>query len=97
MGIIKRGGKRPNLMSSKEEASQGVENSAKSVIANVQIDESTIVDDEIQFEIPPTKVGSQTKPICKVQVRAGPKKTALHPTNCLKHTGEWPNLVMRII
>lgn len=59
------GGKRLSLMRSKEQVGQGIENSKRTEIANVENDESITVVNDVQFEIPLAEVGFLIKPTYK--------------------------------
>lgn len=50
--VINEGGKNPNSVSLQEKVVESIENSTKTVIANVENDEPTTVGDDVHFEIP---------------------------------------------
>lgn len=79
MVVINEGGKSPNHVSSEEQVSQGVKNSAKILVANMENDESITIDNEVQFEIPPSEVGFLTKLTHEVRFEIGLTKIVLHP------------------
>lgn len=56
MVIINKRGKRPSHRCSEEQVVQTVEYIAKIVIANAENDESTIVDNDLESEIPSMEV-----------------------------------------
>lgn len=56
MCVINEVGKSPIPMSSKEQVAQDVENGAEIIIAKVENDETSNVDNEIQFEISSVEV-----------------------------------------
>lgn len=58
----------------------------------MEIDDITIVDRNVRFEIPQTKVGILTIPTSEVQIGVGFTKTVLHPTKCRVETEAGPNL-----
>lgn len=67
-------------MRSEKHVAQGVENRTKIVIANAKNDESTTVDNDVQFERPPAGVGFQTNLTCMAGRGIGFAKMILHPT-----------------
>lgn len=80
MCVINEGRKRPNLMSSIERVAQGIENSAKIIIAIKKNDQSTSLGNEVGFELPPAEVGFITKPTKKIRIGIGLSKVVLHST-----------------
>lgn len=48
--FINKTGEKPNLMSSEEQGTQSVENWSKFVVANVEIDESSTVDNDVHLK-----------------------------------------------
>lgn len=70
-GLINKGGKRQNSIRSEEQVAQVVKNSAKLVTTNEENDESSTVDNDIQFKIPPAELEPLTNPTYKVQIGIG--------------------------
>lgn len=60
MSIINEREKRPGPRRSEKQVAQGDESRAKTVIANGENDETTTVDNEVQFGVPLEEVGSLT-------------------------------------
>lgn len=56
MSIINEEGQRRNPVSSEEQSVEGFENIARIIMANAEYDESTTIENDVQFEIPPAKV-----------------------------------------
>lgn len=54
-----------------EHVAQGVENNAKNVLANVETDESTTVDNDTPFEAQLEEVGFLIKPTYEVRMEIG--------------------------
>lgn len=64
--ILNEGGKSPKSMCPEEQVAQGIVNSAKIVVSNEEIDESTSVETDIEFEISPAEVGFIIEPTYNV-------------------------------
>lgn len=75
-------------MSLEELVGQSIENKTKIVMTNVESNEFTPIDNDLQFKIPPAEVGLLTKPTNKAQTGIGLTKAVLHPTTCLVDTVE---------
>lgn len=93
MCLVGMAGKRSKPMSSTEQVAQGFKNSAKIVIVSVEKDKYTIVDNEVQFQIPLAGVGFLTNPTDEVLSVIGLTKTALHPTTYLVDSREGLNII----
>lgn len=59
---------------------------------NLEKDESTILENDVQFEVPPVTVIFQTKPTYEAQIGLGLRKTTLNATICLIDTRVRPSL-----
>lgn len=81
--VINERGKTSNYMSSEEQAAQSVGKSSKIVVANIENDESTNVDIDIQIEIPPAQMGFIKMLAYKRCIKIGLTKTVYHPTACM--------------
>lgn len=69
---------------------QVIENNEIIVVPNVENDESTSLGNALKFEVPPAKVESLRKVICKGGIKSVPTKTVLQLTTCLVHTRTGP-------
>lgn len=91
--IINKGGKRSDHKISVEQFSQGLGSSTKFVVRKVENEESTKVDNEVEFEIPPTESESLRRQTYKVRIRLGLTRTIENPPTCLADTGARSSLV----
>lgn len=57
MCILNQGAEISNPMSSEKQIAEGAENCSKIVNSNVEIDECTTADNDLQSGIPPVKMG----------------------------------------
>lgn len=83
MCIINEGDKKPRPMRSEKQVSEGVK-ILEMVRSNVESDECTTVDNDVQCEIPPAQVGLLINPTYNVRTEIDIRKTVLHTTTCLE-------------
>lgn len=93
MCVIEKRGKKPTPIISEEQVAQSPVNSAKIVIAKVESDEHIMVDNEVQFEIPPAEMALITNWTYKVRIGTSYTRTALHLTTSLGDIVAGPNLI----
>lgn len=78
-------------MRSKEEGAQGVENVEEIVIVNLENDESSAVEYDVQSEMLLAELGFFTNPTYKAQIGMGLTETVLHLNTYPVDTRARPN------